>query len=482
MLNTALITDKDNDLRCRINKRAKSIYGLGPSREKSAWMESEFNKRRTKRETKERQRGFGNSEFPGFPIATDLGSTLFSAADNDSQHETNAAGILLSNVLLGPGTNGRSNAEAAVALKSALADDSIDPRPYIEALRTMATSQDVMNGINEVLRYEGDDDEADTLSADENPDPVVQPTELRGGAAAVHAPQTNDQETDIIKALNAATAILNEMTETKSQTYTTPYGNPHPASEVNGFTAVNGVNGTNAQKSNGITRPTSSRPVVNDHGLDQSQIDALLALANGGSLTDDDDDNTIADEPDSVCQPPDQISTPQPDIDITATLQLIVSQLMAERNGDNGHIARGLPVTTSQADRYGLNSAKNQAATLQSLFHQAGVSINTIIPAAQSHATSQLYARLSNRARSSTPMGGGINPAHASAYGNTAQMNQRMLARPGVFSKSLQQTNSSSRGNVVGPPLRARNAEEMKKVKSYGYPPLPGSRLGIRKK
>ena len=389
----------------------------------------------------------------------------------------------MSNVLLGPGRNGRSNTEAAAALKSALADDLIDPKPYIEALRTMATSQDVINGINEVLRYEGDDDEGDTLSGDENSDPVVQPTELRSGAAAEHAPQTSDQETDIIKALNAATAILNEMTETKSHgTYTTPYGNPPPANEVNGFTAVNDVNGAKTQKSNGITKPSSSRPVVNDHGLDQSQIDALLALANGGSLTDDDDDNTIADGPDSVGQQPDQTSTPQPDSDITATLQLIVSQLMAERNGDNGHIQRGLPVTTSQADRYGLNSAKDQAATLQSLFHQAGVSINTIIPAAQSHATSQLYARLSNRARSSTPMGGGINPAHASAYGNTAQMNQRMLARPGVFSKPLQQTNSSSRGNVVGPPLRARNVEEMKKVKSYGYPPLPGSRLGIRKK
>ena len=448
-------------------------------------MESEFNKRRTKRESKERQRGFGDSEFAGFPIATDLGTALFSSAETDSQHETNAAGILLSNVLLGPGRNGRSNTEAAAALKSALADDSVNPRPYIEALRTMATSQDVMNGINEVLRYEGDDEEADTLSGDESADPVVQSAELRSGPAAVLAPQTNDQESDIIKALNAATAILNEMTETKTQPYTTPYGNSPTANVVNSFTAVNGVNsvnGVNAQKPNGITKASSPRPVVNDHGLDQSQIDALLALANGGSLTDDDDDNTIADGLDSAGQQPDQASTPQPDSDITATLQLIISQLTAERNGDNDHVRRGLPVVTSQTDRYGMNSAKDQAATLQSLFHQAGVSINTIIPAAQSHATSQLYARLSNRARSSTPMGGGINPAHASAYGNTAQMNQRMLSRPGIFSNPLQQANSSSRGNVVGPPLRARNAEEMKKVKSYGYPPLPGSRPGMRKK
>jgi hypothetical protein len=44
-----LIIDKDNDLRCRVNKRANTIYGSHSSPEKLAFIESEFEKRRGKR-------------------------------------------------------------------------------------------------------------------------------------------------------------------------------------------------------------------------------------------------------------------------------------------------------------------------------------------------------------------------------------------------------------------------------------------------
>jgi hypothetical protein len=139
---------------------------------------------------------------------------------------------------------------------------------------------------------------------------------------------------------------------------------------VNGFTAING--GTK-QRANETPKSSSSKQTNNDHGLDQSQIDALLALANGGSLTDDEDDNPMTDAPDTASQQADRNSTPQPDNDITATLQRIVNQLMAERNGEgldgplDPSATRGMPIVTSQSDPYGLDSAKNPAAALQSL-------------------------------------------------------------------------------------------------------------------
>ncbi len=485
-LNLQTPTDKDNDLRCRINKRAKKLYGMNLSAEKSAWMESEFNKRRNKRESKERLRSFDGSDFSGFSFASGLGNTLFAASENGTNTETNAAGLLLANALLGVGSSGTGpNAEAAKALTMALEGGKVDPRPFNEALRTMAMNPEIMSGINAVLGggYSGYDDEGDTNSGDEGPYPLLQSTELRGGAAASEHPVEVDEESsEIIKALNAATAILNEMNEAR------PENSPAQprGSEVNGFTAING--GTK-QRANETPKSSSSKQTNNDHGLDQSQIDALLALANGGSLTDDEDDNPMTDAPDTASQQADRNSTPQPDNDITATLQRIVNQLMAERNGEgldgplDPSATRGMPIVTSQSDPYGLDSAKNPAAALQSLLHSAGVSINTVIPAAQSHATSQLYARLSNRARSSTPVGGGINPAHASAFGSTAQMNQKMFSKAAVVNRPLQTSNgSSSRANVVGPPLRLRSAEEIKKVKSYGFPPLPGTKLGIRKR
>ena len=449
-------------------------------------MESEFNKRRNKRESKERLRSFDGSDFSGFSFASGLGNTLFSAGEDGTSTETNAAGLLLANALLGVGSNGPGpNAEAAKALTVALEGGKVDPKPFTEALRTMAMNPEIMSGINAVLGggCSGYDDEGDTNSGDDGPYPLMQSTEMRGGAACEQPMEIDEEPSEIIKALNAATAILNEMNE--SRTDRSPV--QAQGTEVNGFTAINGGA---KQTANGTPKPTSGKQTTNDHGLDQSQIDALLALANGGSLTDDEDDNVMTEAPDTASQQADRNSTPQPDSDITATLQRIVNQLMSERNGE-GHdgspespVPRGMPIVTSQSDPYGLESAKNPAAALQSLLHSAGVSINTVIPAAQGHATSQLYARLSNRARSSTPVGGGINPAHASAFGSTAQMNEKMFSRSAAAANKPLQTShgSSSRANVVGPPSRLRSAEEIRKVKSYGFPPLPGSKLGMRKK
>ncbi|KAL1923077.1 uncharacterized protein VTP21DRAFT_9453 [Calcarisporiella thermophila] len=48
--------NKDNDLRCRVNKRANKIFGKEDTEEKRRWIETEFSKRRSKRQDKERRR------------------------------------------------------------------------------------------------------------------------------------------------------------------------------------------------------------------------------------------------------------------------------------------------------------------------------------------------------------------------------------------------------------------------------------------
>ncbi|ORY75734.1 hypothetical protein BCR37DRAFT_351899, partial [Protomyces lactucae-debilis] len=45
--------NKDNDLRCRVHKRAHKLYGKENSRMKEMWIEEEFNKRKHKRQEKE---------------------------------------------------------------------------------------------------------------------------------------------------------------------------------------------------------------------------------------------------------------------------------------------------------------------------------------------------------------------------------------------------------------------------------------------
>ena len=60
------ISDKDNDLRCRVTKRATKLYGAADTDEKRKWMEVEFSKRKEKREAKERAR-YHDDRMPASP-------------------------------------------------------------------------------------------------------------------------------------------------------------------------------------------------------------------------------------------------------------------------------------------------------------------------------------------------------------------------------------------------------------------------------
>ncbi|KAI8879209.1 hypothetical protein K501DRAFT_287487 [Backusella circina FSU 941] len=53
--------NKDNDLRCRVNKRAGKLFGAEDSPAKQAWVQDEFEKRRQKRMDKERRKMIVNN-------------------------------------------------------------------------------------------------------------------------------------------------------------------------------------------------------------------------------------------------------------------------------------------------------------------------------------------------------------------------------------------------------------------------------------
>ncbi|MCJ1404654.1 hypothetical protein MMC11_007880 [Xylographa trunciseda] len=479
--------NKDNDLKCRINKRAKAKFGVVSSVEKTAYIETEFNKRRNKRENKQRARAVEAGEFPSYVIAPELGDRIFSSQNPNLSSEVQTAGNLLMNALFGVGSDGNQKAttEAAAALRAALEDGTLDSKPFIEALKVMALNAELMRGINSKLD-DGDDEDNEAFSGDENESQPLHSATAHAESITPQSSTSQQQSSEIIKALNAATALLNQMTDTK--VYASPYGNPPPPPPAAAVAPAMDVNGDGATKPNG-TDSAASTNETNKHGLDQSQIDAILSLANGGSLTDDEDDKTIADPDEVNAQELDLSGMPQADMEVTATLQRIIKQFTTERNGG---IASSEPPTLSNgelaADPYGLLSVEQQAIALNKLFLQAGVSINTIMPAAQGQATSQFFVNLSNRARSSPPSGG-INPAHAGTYGNTAQMQQRMLAKPGIFGQPQYQLQHPFLPSVpmptttVGAPMtRTITPEEQLKIKSYGYPPLPGSRPGAKRK
>ena len=451
-------------------------------------METEFVKRKARRDSK----GSREASRPNFTFDLKPARKLFSGEVLEHSNEVNAAGLLLLNTLQGVRSNihGQSNLEAASALNSALRDDVFNSKPFVEALRILSADPSVMEAASLIQRdFEraaGADSAITTVSNSavaspiyagsrrastvaESPSSLLPPSGLRGGAANGYPIDNHYQSNDAIKALNAATLILSDIAEGSSGHYVTPYGNPPPSTSGVTNGGMNDTTGTiggpvkESIEQNTLEQPTSTEP-----NLTKSQIDALLALANGGSLMDNHDDDSVQDDA-TVAE--DLETSPQPDSDINATLQRIITELTADESGGRDQL--GFPLATSQADK---------AATLQRLFAEAGISINTILPAAQAHATSQLYAHLSSRAHK-FPTSGGINPAHASTFGNTAQMTQRMLARPVNVAPPLQAVPSASRGNV-GPPARGtrgRSVEEVRKIREYGFPPLPGSRPGIKK-
>ncbi|KAI9766619.1 MAG: hypothetical protein M1840_006430 [Geoglossum simile] len=477
--------NKDNDLRCRINKRAKKLYGVGQSPAKSAWMEAEFNKRRAKREAKERNRSFDGDNFafaPGF------GKNLFPTSGDGPQRQTNLAGILLANALLGLGTNGKGpDQDAANALKAALENGSVDPKPFIEALQVMASHPDIMNGINAILKegYDDYEDGGDLGSGDEDFGGIMETTEK--DVPEEHDPQVDDNDqNEIIKALNAATAMLNEMNQI-------PANGDAAAGEINGFTAIN-----SSEKCKGKERERRPSLATNGHALDQVQIDELLALANGGSLTGDTEENeSVADTiEENPTQAKEQPEGPQPDNDISAALQSIIQQVLGQQGGGEFPTSNVLkrPATDNESG-FGLKRrrqssshpepyAKNSTAmALTSLMKGAGMAINTVIPAAQSQATSELYTRLSHHSRSSTPSGGGINPSLASSFGTTASMNQRVLAKPNHYHRPLYTANTAAPRRIATPVVsKQKREEEEKKAWSFGFPPLPGGVPGAHVK
>jgi hypothetical protein len=447
-------------------------------------MEAEFNKRRAKREAKERNRSFDGDNFafaPGF------GKNLFPTSGDGPQRQTNLAGILLANALLGLGTNGKGpDQDAANALKAALENGSVDPKPFIEALQVMAAHPDIMNGINAILKggYDDYEDGGDLGSGDEDVGGIIETTEKE--VPEEHDAQADDNDqNEIIKALNAATAMLNEMNQLPTNKETN-------VDDKNSFTAIN-----SSEKHKGKEKERRPSQATNGHTLDQTQIDELLALANGGPLTSDNEENgSVADTiEENPIQTKEQSQGPQPDSDISATLQSIIQQVLGQQGGElpspnvlkrpaSGSRDDFGPKRRRQSSSHPDPNAKNSTAmALTSLMKGAGMAINTVIPAAQSQATSELYTRLSHHSRSSTPSGGGINPAHASSFGTTASMNQRVLTKPNHYHRPLYTANTAAPRRLSTSGIsKQKREEEERKARSFGFPPLPGGVPGAHVK
>lgn len=420
--------EKDNDLRVRVNAAARKLYGSHRSIAKTEWAETEFNKRRDNRKRREEAR---ETNSPGIKLDPRVASRIFSKQDPACSTETKAAGNLLLNTLQGVSSDGEkiSVREVAAALKSALDNN---PRPFIEALRILRASPDVMGAITSAMKGDSApaDSDADSISTHVeyvSSDHERQTSGTRESTQSVEeSPIQNvvlessslefiePSKKNVIEALEEATKILNDIAEGSSENYVTPYGNPQvPADQ-------NGLNGVPAQAENQVNESKQDSTVTT---IDKADIDNFLKLAAGGSVSSEEDDESLSDAPgpasprpdpvpDSVVEPdhgadisvlpPGSAAARQRDEDVAAVLQRVIIDLETKRPADGArHLYNDArPVHQQQRPSfYGSATAKKQATALRQLAARADIPlVNTIISAEQSLATSKLYAHLSSRA------------------------------------------------------------------------------------
>ncbi|KAI9287899.1 hypothetical protein BC943DRAFT_317344 [Umbelopsis sp. AD052] len=67
--------NKDNDLRCRVNKRANRLFGKADSANKLEWIQEEFSKRQRKRQEKERRKTAVNGAMGAGTSASSVNSS-----------------------------------------------------------------------------------------------------------------------------------------------------------------------------------------------------------------------------------------------------------------------------------------------------------------------------------------------------------------------------------------------------------------------
>ena len=409
-----------------------------------------------------------DNKHPNYKIKADVNHNLFATHSMEIRPEVRELGALAMETLF-PANHGchaqsKSGSEPADALYTTLTRLDFNAIFLVEAFKIMAQHTDILLAIQGVLSH---DQKSTAETVDNSETRSIRSPEENAARSTLLATQQVDE---IIRALNGATALLNQMADNKE--YVTPYANPsHRNNTFNNF---------------GSHNETSTSSVARGFAFDNTQIEAVLALVNGGSFTDDEDDKTIAESDEFNDQPLDTSDMVDGDIDIAIILNHVISQFKATRKASqssNGHQG------SSAIDLNGSPSIAEQATSLLSMFKKASVSVNTIVPLAQSYATSQFYAHLSIHAQSSTSSGG-VNPAKSDAHGNSLQPNYGLVPpHHGVNGHPRFPSNQPPRpsacylqGEIGIPPLtgippKMIDPEIQRKIAIYGCPPFPGSRI-----
>ena len=440
-----ILSDKDNDLRCRVYKLAKAKFGDETSPAAQAFIQSEFQRRRSRRQVRQQHRTTAAGALPQFAVSlaptnpsTSVSNSIAPDTTNHAQRATDAGGSWVEN-------NASHDTEGAARTP----EDSF-------------------------LTDGGTNNEA---------------------APAAHSD-------GIVQAINNVLATLGDLANPRP--YQSPYVKPPTTRQDEVSTTQPASNGGAPRSSNSQEAPIS-----------MAQIDAFLALANGGSLSDDededeDDDETIS-EPSSEKEGPEESGSGARDVvdrdtEMETFADNLVDQLASNRAG--GSV--GVPASPTAA--YAEEAANEQATRVRNDLPNAGLVVNAVVPAAQGEALSRLYGYMAHQATPApTPRRPSVvmetpspaaRPASQGAENATSAGNS---PRPGIFRtpaarraavRMREQADklNARQGSAAAAGVEAAGAEaggegpekppdkQEKKVRSFGFPPVAGAQGGAARK
>ena len=374
----------------------------------------------------------------------------------------------------------------------------------------------------------------------------------------------------IIEAYRIATQILEDVAGKTTTAYFTPYGDtpdnyvtPYgpPQITLDSDTRISegrfGNEPAGCQVTPEITAGTKedcynddknvermSHTSSQDPEIDQAQIDRLLFLAGGKSLTDDDDT-------DDDVQVLASFTRAQSDVEVGAIVNRVLETIASYGFAGKYPPAALKACIVTIIKYFCVVLGTEEAIRLQGIIDQGSLIKNLIIPKDQSQATSRFYATLASRAQGFSRPGGQIHCSRSNNIGSVSMpqayddfQGSGPFGRPtasnaaikplsvdsfgsripsqvqvnsgGGFSTNVldvqqgvlipQRFNSHSGlmtiapspipvvqpfpfvpSSMPPPPLpsrigtaRGKTIEEAKKVRDYGFPPLPSSRPGRR--
>lgn len=470
-------------MRSRVNREAKLKFGHDNTPEKMVWIEDELTKRRNKMEAKLGILASEFDRFPDFRIPIDARNAM--VVPNSSLSPKAREILWLVVDLLFPKTSRRAKSQAMKTVKTLLAAIDEIWRGEDEILKTVfekiAGFTEAMGSIRAGLAAAAEADSEPVAMSHEgvsylaNPTPPSGATRSSTGLSIQSPPAQGDEASadtnELMKVINDAVAIL---------------------AHINDFT-IHTSSDSNHQPGK------ESQKMVNGAAPAGIDLDAFLVTANAGPLggmleegedkdedgdgdmTDGTDDETIADLIELANGDTSASAGTRPDSTIGDTIDFAIDQLVNKR----------MAFEAKQRRKSGFD-AHTLADKARKLLADANLRTNSVMTKAKSEAISHLYSQLAEllkwepelidslsmlsgpnvivHAKSATPIDPALFPIEPAVSTPSAVGPPQMI--PSIAAKyklSILSPHQSS---------GARTEEEQHKIRSYGFPPLPGSRIG----